>query len=609
MRQSLIKKLALFLLAPLLFVLCGGNAMCFLFRNAVLAEFAHAQVPEGPTRMVAGFLNSAFVGLLVLDVLAVAGCLGMLLLLYRRMAVPLLRLSEAMPEPKTRHLELARELPADGWEETNHIAREFNQFQDRLRQTVAIIRKAGVRTAYLSAQALQHIRQTMQSSGRQAEIATMVYNSSQSIMRTIDETAQSAVQIADATSRELQTARQSYKQLAQAAEKVASAGERLQGFEKLVEELSSRSRCIDQILTLIQDIADQTSLLALNAGIEAARVGEIGRGFAIVAGEVRKVAKRTSDAAGEIGENVRGIVDKVRETACETAHISQANQLIQVAVEAAAHDFQGMIGEFEKTHANLEQMSRAFEEVSSTNQQIHSGVTEIRDLSIDVAGRMKDNMNTSGKLNLQTEEVLGLLSLFHTGSGGFEQILNLSTYYRDRIQQVMESIAARGVDVFDRRYQPVTGTNPQKYEVAYAKHFDRELQALMDEARREIGAIYFLVMDTNGFVATHHAASSQPPTGDAAVDNLHSRQRRFYNSTEVERKRAANTAPYLLQTYTRNTGEVLDDVTLPVMVQGRRYGSLCVGVPPRLLLDGEDPEATATAPPLEEAPLATPLLQ
>ena len=525
------------------------------------------------------------------------------------MAEPLLRLGEAMPDPKTRHLELAQELPANGWEETNHIAREFNQFQDRLRQTVTIIRKAGVRTAYLSAKALRHIRQTMQSSERQAEIATMVYDSSQSIMRTIDETAQSAAEIAEATARELNTARQSYEQLAQAAEKVTSAGERLQGFEKLVEELSSRSRCIDQILILIKDIADQTSLLALNAGIEAARVGEAGRGFAIVAGEVRKVAKRTSDAAGEIGQNVRGILDKVKETASETAQISQANQHIQVAVEAAARDFHGMIGEFEKTHANLEQMSRAFEEVSSTNQQIHSGVTEIRYLSNDVAGRMKDNMSTSGQLNLQTEEVLGLLSLFHTGSGGFEQILDIATHYRDRIEKILEGIVARGVDVFDRRYQPVPGTNPPKYEVSYARHFDREFQALLDEAKREVDGIYFVLIDVNGYLPTHHTTCSQPPTGDAAVDSLRSRQRRFYNSTEVERKRAANTAPYLLQTYTRDTGEVLDDVTLPVMVQGRRYGSLCVGVPPRLLLDGEEPESATMAPHQVEAPLATPLLQ
>ena len=609
MRHPLVKKLALFLLGPLAVVLCGGNAMCFFFRSAMLNELNHAHAPESAMRMTDSFLNAAFAGLFVLDGLAIAGGVGLLLFFYRRMAVPLLHLGSAMPDPSTRHLELARELPANGWEETNLIAHQFNHFQDRLRQTVTTIRKAGVRTAYLSAVALQHIRQTMQSSQRQAEIATMVFDSSQGIMQTIGETAQSAAQIAEATARELQTARQSYEQLAQAAGQVASAGERLQGFEKLVEELSSRSRCIDQILTLIQDIADQTSLLALNAGIEAARVGEAGRGFAIVAGEVRKVAQRTSDAAKEIGQNVRGIVEKVKETAIETTHISQANQQIQLAVEAAARDFHGMIGEFENSHVNLEQMSRALEQVSSANQQIHHGVSEIRDLSSEVAERMDGSMANSRELNLQTEEVLGLLSLFHTGSGGFEKVLDVATGYRDRLQQIMENIAARGVEVYDRKYQPVAGSNPPKFEVGYARHFDRELQSLLDDARREVGAIYFVLIDTNGYLPTHHSNCAHPVTGDPAVDNARSRQRRFYNTTEVERRRAANTEPYLLQTYTRDTGEVLDDVTMPVMVQGRRWGSLCVGVPPSLLLDGETVTIASAAAHAKEAPLASPMLQ
>ena len=95
-------------------------------------------------------------------------------------------------------------------------------------------------------------------------------------------------------------------------------------------ELGKQAQGIGQILNVISDIADQTNLLALNAAIEAARAGEAGRGFAVVADEVRKLAEKTMTATGEVGEAIRNIQVGTQK------NMSNVEQSVQAVVSATA---------------------------------------------------------------------------------------------------------------------------------------------------------------------------------------------------------------------------------------------------------------------------------
>ncbi|MCD8493095.1 MAG: hypothetical protein LRY51_15010 [Geovibrio sp.] len=133
---------------------------------------------------------------------------------------------------------------------------------------------------------------------------------------------------------------------------------------------------------------------------------------------------------------------------------------------------------------------------------------------------------------------------------------------------------------FDRNYKAVKNTNPQKYETSYNKQFESAMQKMFDKFREELGSIYTLGVDAGGYLPTHHSQFSRPMTGNAQEDLLNSRHMRIYNANQVEKRRAKNTKPFLLQTYARDTGELLNDLSLPVYVRGKHWGSLIIGIKP-----------------------------
>ncbi len=106
----------------------------------------------------------------------------------------------------------------------------------------------------------------------------------------------------------------------------------------------------------------------------------------------------------------------------------------------------------------------------------------------------------------------------------------------------------------------------------------------VDKLKQDIGAIYAIPVDINGYLPCHHTELSNPPTGNFEVDNLKSRNMRIYDNSAAEQRRASNTKPFLLQAFVRDTGEVLNDLSLPIYVNGKHWGALIIGLKPENLL-------------------------
>jgi methyl-accepting chemotaxis protein len=481
--------------------------------------------------------------------------------------------------------DFSRNLPTISHDELRTLAESYNRFADKMREIISEVRKMSVNIAREAVVVKRTVAYTAERAGRQGEIAGAVFGASTEAIQAIHEVSNSTELISHSTDANLATARSSLNEMHEIVTKVVMVSDKLGAFNDTVGHLAQRSDSIRQIAGLIKDIADQTNLLALNAAIEAARAGEMGRGFAVVADEVRKLAERVNVATQEITDNIGSMIALVRETQSENEVINHDILQTRQVVERSSGEFQRMVGDFERTGDQLNQIAAAMEQLTATNGQVHEAVAQVHDLSNNVCSSMKDSEKSTQTLCQATESVQELVSRFKIGRGAFDINIDRVKEFRDQLQASLEGMQARGINVFDRDYRPVAGTNPQKYSVTYQDAYMRECQRMLDEALAGIkGGVYAVGVDINGFLTAHNTKYSKPMTGDYQTDLVGNRTcRKFEAPTEL--RAARNTLPMLLQTYIRDTGEVLCDIAMPIMVSGQHWGNVRVGCDSVALLE------------------------
>ncbi len=348
---------------------------------------------------------------------------------------------------------------------------------------------------------------------------------------------------------------------------------------ELIDGLSSRTKQIEKVTLVIQAIASQTNLLALNAAIEAARAGDLGRGFAVVADEVRNLAGRTSSATEEVGQ----IVSDIRQqSAAVVSHMQQqAEQLTHAAQQV------------EQTGEQLQSIASLAEDVEEQVGQIDTGTRHnherLAELSVAV-GQLRSDVSDSAtqtqQLSQAAERLVGEAEhvseqLAEVGLDSYDQrIYDLARQAAAQFEADLQRGRISSNDLFDRSYQPIANTFPAKFKTRFDSYADQILPAIQEPLlSQHEGLVFAIACTPEGYVPTHNNAFNHPPCGDRAVDIIKSRSKRLFNDRTGIRC-GSHQKPVLLQTYMRDTGELMHDLSVPIMVTDLHWGGIRLGYKP-----------------------------
>jgi methyl-accepting chemotaxis protein len=572
--NSLLRKI-LGCMVPILLLLLVLDGYLLQVIGACRAGLQAAGGPPDTLELLARAATAAK----VVPVLALVIAAGAFLTFHLSVLVPIREVAAVL-----QGHDFSRDITLDTHDEIRGLADGFNRFSAQIRDILSNSKRLGLSIAVGSTRTTKLASDSARDARHQGESSELITGTSQGVADAVGDLAQVTGRINTTTQQNLASARTTRMELMAAETAMTATNRRLDDFSAIVTNLRERSERISDVAQLIEGISEQTKLLAINATIEAAHAGAAGRGFAVVAEQVRKLSDGAREAALEIAHNLGAMLGDVERTGQGIQELTRDFQGTSATLGKASDDFTRMMVDFEENTSQLEGAAGSVASISGTSEAIHSQAMDIRNLSLEAGHRLSEAATCAGEMNRATEQLLALVSRFRTGNSELESVIDLAFRWRDTLQARIEALAAQGVDVFDQSYRPVGETVPQKYLTSYTAAFARELQGLIDEARKDLGAIYALPTDLNGYIAIHHSDQSAPMTGDPQADLPNSRHQKLYFTVETEKRRSRNSEPFLFQTYMRDTGAILNDLAMPIHIQGRHWGAMVSGFKPERFL-------------------------
>ncbi|MEH8196360.1 methyl-accepting chemotaxis protein [Aeromonas allosaccharophila] len=356
--------------------------------------------------------NRSVVSQLSIGVLISLVALSFIWWMARQIVAPIRAVVARLKDIASGEGDLTQRIEIQRQDEIGELAKWFNSFLNKLQSTISqvIDTVAGTRnSAERAAQVAERTSSGMQAQYQEIDLVATAFEELSATAMQVSGNASSAVAAANTTDAAAQEGKYVVADTQEAMRKLMTI---INDAQPVVERLSANSGNINDILTVIQGIAEQTNLLALNAAIEAARAGEQGRGFAVVADEVRNLAGRTQNAIVEIQtlisqlQSGTGAVVK----AIRDGH-GQADETL-AKVDLSVQVLEQIIQSVSTIHQMNEQIARAAQEQSRVADEINRNVSNIRDVSHTIRAEAATSAENGRELSALADKQQQLVGQF-----------------------------------------------------------------------------------------------------------------------------------------------------------------------------------------------------
>jgi methyl-accepting chemotaxis protein len=269
----------------------------------------------------------------------------------------------------------------DSQDELGQLMSAMKTMDSKLKEVLSETKSAADNLASASHELSTNSKRMSHGVGEQTSRALQIASASEEMSQTVVDIARNASSMADSATATTKIAHEGEIIVNRSIDEVKAIADTVNQSSQLMTSLGERSKQIGAIIDVIKDIADQTNLLALNAAIEAARAGEQGRGFAVVADEVRKLAERTAQATTEIGGMISAIQ---REVDTAILNMNDGTKQVAVGVEFAAKAgevLHTIVSSVQDLHGMVHQIASATEQTSQASDQISTDIETIASVS------------------------------------------------------------------------------------------------------------------------------------------------------------------------------------------------------------------------------------